>query len=552
MRTRANLPARRRGLALVLLVTMAAAALAAPTPALGEDAPPCPGYQFVEGQGPSCPAPNGLWQVLLEDGGYVYAHGPDVELAFEGGPEPPSPFATHPYPPVCVADPATEPHFQLVYTRPVDVLDGYSVWAPRVRHAVNESNGLLRAEAMFFGKSMSYRVACDGDVPSVARVVLDTPSTRDTFASVVGDLRERGYNQTHVKYWILHDGEVATGVAGEATMDFDSRPGPDNANTRGPDYAVSFGSFSNATIPLVMMHESAHSMGAVPPAAPHTSGDGHCGEGVDVMCPRTALHAASFRLRMGEDCVYCNELAGIPLTARCPGSPRFDCGWDDYYDPSGQIIVGRWNLASPHNRFLDPRDRPPIMAGVACTPNPAMPNQMVTCAFLAVDESPSVTYEIHWGDGTMQHHRAEPRTSTSLTHEYRAPGVYTVTADASDRTGRSAVATAAVRVVPCILMRSDRVDVGLMSHQDVLLGRPLGEFVSHGSSRVEGDIPGACGGKAYRLDDSLLTKWSIEWRDAQGKPLPEPAHRTIPVGASSARIVLWFGFDATYNLQAAG
>jgi hypothetical protein len=75
-------------------------------------------------------------------------------------------------------------------------------------------------------------------------------------------------------------------------------------------------------MPLAMLHEITHNLGAVQHSAPHSTGSGHCTDGFDVMC----------RPRPGSCAVE-----------------RYDCNKDDYFNPSGPIFgmdgTRMWNVA---------------------------------------------------------------------------------------------------------------------------------------------------------------------------------------------------------------
>ena len=85
----------------------------------------------------------------------------------------------------------------------------------------------------------------------------------------------------------------------------------------------------------MMLHEITHNLGAVQPSAPHSTPNGHCWDGNDVMC-------------------YADGSTGSqPYTpSACPSIPGtitdvYDCGHDDYYDPAaapGSYLDTHWNV----------------------------------------------------------------------------------------------------------------------------------------------------------------------------------------------------------------
>lgn len=87
--------------------------------------------------------------------------------------------------------------------------------------------------------------------------------------------------------------------------------------------------------PTMMLHEITHNLGAVQPSAPHSTPNGHCWDGNDVMC-------------------YDDGSTGTQpyTTSVCPSIPGtitdvYDCGHDDYYDPAaapGSYLDTHWNV----------------------------------------------------------------------------------------------------------------------------------------------------------------------------------------------------------------
>ena len=73
--------------------------------------------------------------------------------------------------------------------------------------------------------------------------------------------------------------------------------------------------------PTVMLHEITHNLGGVQQSAPHSTPDGHCWDGNDVMCyPDGSSGAQPYTTSV------CPLVAGaIPQT--------YDCGHDDYFNP---------------------------------------------------------------------------------------------------------------------------------------------------------------------------------------------------------------------------
>lgn len=276
----------------------------------------------MPGQGPSCDAGD-LWEVLLETGETVLTHGGDPPILHSELQAPPRPVAC-----------AASQHYrsELVYARPVDRPGRYRQVAPLLRRLVEQTNGQLHAQAAQLGVSIDYAFLCDADGVVVRHVVLPSTSLNDSFSSIVSGLQAVGLRDTRAKYWVFYDDSVSGGFAGQGTIHRDDRATADNDNDRGPDYAISYGELDAA----LMMHENAHTMGAVQLSAPHSTGAWHCNDGRDVMCYDDGGPAASY-------------------TASSCAAIQFDCGFDDYFHPRpapDSYLSTRWNTASALNRFL--------------------------------------------------------------------------------------------------------------------------------------------------------------------------------------------------------
>lgn len=335
----------------LLVVAMLFAAVL-PGLSLGAPAPSaCALPTLVAGQGPSCPAGNGLWRVPLADGGSVTTHGPDAppEDHLRGldvfGP---------PIPPVCVSDLAGDYYGRVIYAFPTDGEDRSARMIPYLVDSVAYANGKLRLEAQTLGARRDFKVACDanGD-PRVDVVPLARGMDTTSFGTIVGELRNMGYASSHAKYWIFYDGPAPCACAGQGTVNADDRPDPDNRSNSGPGYAVVYGvegsiygpvagrtlGVNHAITSWILIHEVAHTMGAVQLSAPNTTGAWHCTDGNDIMCYADNGPRESFYTRRA-----------------CPAVDVFDCNNDDYFDPRpsppSAYVASHWNLGAKTNRFL--------------------------------------------------------------------------------------------------------------------------------------------------------------------------------------------------------
>lgn len=497
---------------------------------------PCVGFEFVPTQGPSCPIPGG-WRVHLGNGETVDTHGPDRAEFFHamsgatapagggsgaGGSGKGSAVA-------CVADPTWQFHNVLVYALASDKPDRTAEMTPILRDMVAQANAFLRAESSALGEAARYKFRCDGTgVPTLLSVRLPTADADATFATIVRDLRAAGVGSPHAKHWVWYDG-VRQGVYGEGTMWINDKLTSANRNARGNDFAITYGILD----PMVMVHENAHNLGAVQLTAPHTTGWGHCTDGLDVMCYRD-----------NPDAQYVDTV--------CTDRVHLDCNNDDYFHPNppaGSWLATRWNLAHKYNRFLDfgRANTAPTLASVTCVPAVVDYDQPTTCKVIVDDDSDGVTYTVSVDGAPATRHPATgwaiAGVALTLTPSFNTLGTHTITATATDDgAGRkpltSAPLTGTVRV-GCALERLGALDPGVIG--------ATGEAWESG-------IPRACGGQPFTLTGGFGSDVDLCWEgpiDQLGcfEALGDETG-TIPAGATAAKIWLKAGATGNYALRA--
>ncbi|HLG00738.1 MAG TPA: hypothetical protein VI916_09710 [Acidimicrobiia bacterium] len=315
---------------LILLLTVSLTPVSALSPPVRAASATCPTYTEVALVGSACRLPNGLWQVRIPGGGLMTTHGHDAPTHFFYQPP-----ADNPVPPVCVADPTSEHHGQVIYARPVDRPDRFVALEGEIRDMVGHANAAIRAEASSFGSELDLRIACaETGEPDIDSVPLSTTTARTTFSTIVADLRALGYASPWAKYWIWVDFEYNAG--GFGTIERDDSPTVGNNNNTGPSYAATYGTRLTDGGHHVMLHEAAHNLGAVQSTSPHTSAAWHCNDGSDLMCYADGGPRSNY-----------SEVS-------CPTTMPFDCGHDDYFHPdppAGSYLDTHWNLGSPLNRF---------------------------------------------------------------------------------------------------------------------------------------------------------------------------------------------------------
>ena len=275
--------------------------------------------------------------------------------------------------PVCVD--ASDYHTEIVYARAKDTTSRFQEMVPKLRSWFKGADGIVNDEAKKFKMTANFKVLCDRGEISVVEAVLPNTAdyyykSPDTRGVLIRDLALLSHNKKNVKYVVHFDGKAsgcnqngasAPCIAQNSLKGPDDRLVEDNVYNFGPDYAFSykvddetfqqyFGVSYDMMGPILILHEYAHTLGAVQPSAPHatkkevTDGQVHCTDsktigrgGTDIMCKSD-----------GQGEVFGNE---------CPGMfPfHFDCNNDDYFNPKpepGNYLSTHWNLGSRLNRFI--------------------------------------------------------------------------------------------------------------------------------------------------------------------------------------------------------
>jgi hypothetical protein len=231
--------------------------------------------------------------------------------------------------PVC----ASSSMQHVLYARPSGAANRLGEVRGKIQATVRRINAVLNAESLASGgPTADYRVLCDG----AGQIVVDGfATTGSTFAEVVADARRAGFTGNVADYLIFFD-VARNGQCGTASYMEDESLSSGNRSNTGGGYALVFRDCWYTEIP---MHEVGHTMGAVQYSAPHSTGTGgHCNQENDVMC-----YAPD-----GGD-------RNQGIAQNCAGIPRFDCGFDDYFDSQpelGEYLSTHWNLGSPLNSFI--------------------------------------------------------------------------------------------------------------------------------------------------------------------------------------------------------
>jgi hypothetical protein len=233
----------------------------------------------------------------------------------------------------CDGDGSTGYRTQVMYVHASDTLNRHNLYKASILQWAWEADQIYRTSAQDTGGLRRIRFVHDaGCTPTVLDVTLSA-SGDDSFGNTISQLQQAGYNRTDRKYLIFMDANVVCGVG---TMSGDDRPGQENWNNTGPDFArVDSGCWSGD----IAAHEHMHNLGGVQDSAPHSSRGGHCTDEWDVMC-------------------YSDEPDHPAMQINCPTTSRnwsrFDCNYDDYFNTNplaGSYLATHWNTAN--NRFLE-------------------------------------------------------------------------------------------------------------------------------------------------------------------------------------------------------
>jgi hypothetical protein len=119
--------------------------------------------------------------------------------------------------------------------------------------------------------------------------------------------------------------------------------------------------------PTVMLHEMSHNLGAVQFAAPRSTSYAHCIDGEDVMCYEDGSPEGSF---------YADNVC--PLAGGAI-SQTYDCGHNDYYDPSptpSGYLATHWNVYN--SAFMGSCKQLGMACGDAIVPSPPVNTDVPT------------------------------------------------------------------------------------------------------------------------------------------------------------------------------
>jgi hypothetical protein len=325
----------------------------------------------------------------------------------------------------CLGDGQDGVRVQAVYARAADVPDRFDAVAPLIAGYAADVDLQIAASAALSGAGRRVRFATGpGCALDVARVTL-TPAGDDSFSAMRAELQAQGFARADRKYLVWVD--AAIGICGLGEMYRDDRPGPDNANNRGPSYAR----IDAPCWGYAEAHELIHMLGGVQDSAPHATPAGHCTDENDTMCYR--------------------DSPGIVLTVPCPSLPAWnvDCNLDDYFNaapPPSSYLAEHWNVAT--SAWLETTDPPQAPALAAVVPG-VVPAGTPVAVAARVDVPAGRAYEVTWASSRPDCWLSPPTGSTTvLTCRPEASGAGIVAASVADALGMRASAAQPFQVTP--------------------------------------------------------------------------------------------------------
>jgi hypothetical protein len=252
------------------------------------------------------------------------------------------------------AFPATQRQIKVVYAHAADEPNDFDAWKDSLQSDVSRIEQFL---ALQTGGRRALRfdmgTECGGqyvdievvNLPGNRSAYVSGSDTQNFYAVAAGVENAVGYDTRDV--FVLADGLTdpdpsgnTDGVWGIAELSGDSTAGSGNTANHGGLMGMMLtppGTQPDAWDwqPTVMLHEITHNLGGVQQSAPHSTPNGHCWDGRDVMC---YLDGSSGSQPYTTS--ICSYLGGaIPQT--------YDCGHDDYFNPdpaAGSYLATHWNV----------------------------------------------------------------------------------------------------------------------------------------------------------------------------------------------------------------
>lgn len=251
-----------------------------------------------------------------------------------------------PFIPVCSGSGVDGPRVQAMYAYDESTGNKLSEVADNIRTVMQESDRIVYLSALKQGGSRRIRLATETYGSSCRPSIIAIPIAHGVFISknflsgdlpAVGDaLKAAGVPSTSSQgliatVFIDNRDLNSAAICGVANVIMDDKVNGFNAI---PSLRINQ-IFSKCWTPFVAVHEIVHNMGAVQNSAPHTTGHGHCTDGIDIMC-------------------YADGATKDTQPIVCQATEYrttglLDCNNDDYFSvkpPVGSYLATHFNVAN--------------------------------------------------------------------------------------------------------------------------------------------------------------------------------------------------------------
>ena len=226
----------------------------------------------------------------------------------------------------CMGDGTSGRRYTAFYAYETGSENRYDEVVAQLADVIVETDRLIRATAIEGGGLLALRWTHTADCRPVI-IPIEVDHTNSIIEIRRSGLLAEGNNAVIF-------GDVYDLGCGRSPVRQDDRPGPENRNNDGGGWAWVG---SACWHPQHLMHEIAHSLGAVQHGAPNSNGGGHCTDDHDRLCYQ--------------------ETGDEPVDVVCGDEyeMHWDCNHDDYFDPTpepGEWLDTHWNIAN--SVFLAP------------------------------------------------------------------------------------------------------------------------------------------------------------------------------------------------------